>query len=182
MFIVMFFFDPVMDPTLIQPVTLFPHAYYDQVQFETQCANVFLLRGKKLATDSTNVTWQSFIYNSSLAVSSQKSSDHHTIIIYYNFNVIQQPPPKNQNLVFNSKAAFFLFLSLSFDISFDRRTAVPVRHLPEDIYTEVCPYVAHPNSYGFVVTFIYYALHIPSHFFFVLSIWYRLYLVVSLFI
>lgn len=94
---------------------------------------------------------------------------NHQIITRSSFIIISTSynnhPPKKQNLVFNSKAAFFLFLSLSFDISFDRRTAVPVRHLPEDIYTEVCPYVAHPNSYGFVVTFIYYALHIPSHFF-----------------
>lgn len=68
-----------------------------------------------------------------------------------------------RNFVIDSKAAHIFFLSFSLhlyfghlDISSDRRTAVPVRHLPEDIYTEVCPYVAHPNSYGFVVTFIYY--------------------------
>lgn len=28
-----------------------------------------------------------------------------------------------------------------------RRTTVPVRHLPEDVYTEMCTYVAYANSY-----------------------------------
>lgn len=66
----------------------------------------------------------------------------------------EHPIKVTPKIWFDSKAAHIF--SLSFDISFDRRTAVPVRDLPEDIYTEVCPYVAHPNSYGFVVTFFYY--------------------------
>lgn len=40
-------------------------------------------------------------------------------------------------------------------LNFDRRTTVPVRYLPEDIYTEVRPYIAHTNSYGFVGVLIY---------------------------